>query len=202
MNLEYRRQLVHLSGILFVFLAQYTGRFIGVFIFAILTLTFIYYSEFVRRQHRHLFLIKQLEARVRNFAMKFERTAVPRPFLGAIWFYAGCTVAFVLFPLEIASLACLVLAVGDAVATAIGSNLGKHRLLDKKTIEGTAAFFFVSLFVLVVFVPPTVALVTALLATIAELLPSIEPLRKIKQRGLLDDNLLIPLVTGIVLVLV
>ncbi len=193
---ELTRQLVHLSGLLFVILAQYTGRLPAIVMFVFLAGTFFYYSEFVRRQHRTIAVLKQLEERVRSVALKLERPKVRRPFLGAIWFYTGCAVAFILFPLPIASLACAVLAVGDSLSTLVGYHLGRIKIAGEKTLEGTLAFFLSAVFVLMLFLTPTVALGAAFVATIAELLPALPVFRRLTATGWLDDNWLIPVLTG------
>jgi hypothetical protein len=46
-----------------------------------------------------------------------------------------------------------------------------------------------------------IAIPTALMATLAEILPDIKPLRKLKERELIDDNLTVPLITALILVL-
>jgi len=107
----------------------------------------------------------------------------------AITFFAGCLFAVLLFPPLIAALAILVLSVGDGAAALIGHYLGRHKLFNGKTLEGSVAFFISAFVVLVLFIAPTKAGVIALTAAATELTTP----------AYLDDNLSIPIITGLLL---
>jgi len=200
--MESRRQLLHLSGLLFVALAQFTGGLAAAIYFFMIAATFLVYSEYVRREKKRLAgFMDVMEKRIRGFASKFERDMIPRPFLGAFWFYVGCGTAFLIFPLPAASAACAILAVGDALSTLFGSKFGRHVLVGKKTVEGSVAFFAGAVLVSLMFVGAWAALAGSVAATAAELLPDTALLSRAKKMGLLDDNLLIPVVAGLVMVL-
>ena len=108
---------------------------------------------------------------------------------GATYVFTGAVLTIFLFPKEIAVAALLVLSVSDTVAALIGIPFGRHSFL-KKSLEGSVAFFLVTVAILWIFFAgqPVLILLTALLVTLAEAYPP----------GL-DDNFLIPLLTGLLL---
>ena len=94
MRTELPRQLVHLSGLLFVLLSIYLGRLPTAALFLSLALFFLAYSLYIRagmsisRQ-----LIHRIEYAFRRLFMRFERET-GRPFLGAFWFYFSLFIVF------------------------------------------------------------------------------------------------------------
>ena len=200
MKTEFHRQLVHLSGILFIVLAQFLGRLISAWFFIIAATLFIY-SYAIMKEYNHMRLLANLESKLRHAVISLEREAVQRPFTGAIWFFFSCGLAFLIFPLQVASAACLALAVGDSLSTLVGLRIGKRKLVGKKSLEGSIACFIGSL-TSFVFVGPVLATLVAVTATIAELLPEIRGIRKIRNRGWIDDNFLIPILAGLLLFLI
>lgn len=199
MKIEIRRQLVHISGIIFVFLAQYIGQIIVFYFFAV-ALTLLLYSQIILKELERANILTRLESKIRNFTMKFEREQIPRPFVGAIWFFFSLGLTFLVFPLPIASAAGFMLSIGDGLSTLVGKHFGRIKTIGQKTLEGTAALFLGSL-TAALFVPLPVAALGALAAAIAELMPEIAPLARLRNRGLLDDNLLVPLLGGAVVLL-
>lgn len=195
---EISRQLVHISGVLFILLAQFISKEIAAAYFFLIALTFLVYSLYLIKENSRMNrLLNFLESRIREKVMHLERPGLPMQ--GAFWFYFSCGLVFWLFPLQQATVACLVLAISDSLATLVGKLLGTKSLLGKKSVEGTLTFFFSSFFITLAFFP-TMALVVALLATVVELLPEFAP--RLKKLGLLDDNLLIPITVSILLTIV
>ncbi len=95
-----------------------------------------------------------------------------------------------LFPKPIVVTSLLFLSVGDSVAGVVGRRWGRHRLIRNKTLEGSLAMLF-SCWFIVAFVkeiPIAVKIIGGLGATIFEAIEI--PV---------DDNLLIPLGTGLLL---
>lgn len=185
---ENARQIVHLSGILFIILAQFMSREAGIFLFGSITLFFLAYSWYVRTQEKKMqSLLGKMESRFRDFTLMFERKGV-NPFSGAFFMYLGFTAAFVAFPPETASAACAMLAVGDSLSTLAGRKFGRHKI-GSKTIEGTLACFAGSLAIGVFFTVPHIAVIGAAVAAFAELVPKI------------DDNLAIPIASGMAMFL-
>ena len=193
---EVSRQLMHLSGILFVLLAQFLDKNIAAAYFFIIALTFLLYSmHFMREERRSRWRI--FDRGLRRVVSKVERPGIP--FKGAFWFYFSCGLTFLLFPHIIATAACIILAVSDSISTLVGKQFGRKRLAEGKTLEGAAAFFL-SAAVIAAFFSPHYML-TAAAATVGELLPGVGVFRKLNQRALLDDNLTIPLFAAIALIL-
>ncbi|MFV2073670.1 MAG: diacylglycerol/polyprenol kinase family protein [Thermoanaerobaculales bacterium] len=81
--------------------------------------------------------------------------------------------------------ALLVLAVADPMAGLVGQTWGSHAF-GKGSVEGSLAFFLTAVGVLIPFVGIVAALGVAVVATVAEMIPT--PL---------DDNLLIPVITAL-----
>jgi dolichol kinase len=188
MSNELPRQLVHLSGIVFIILAQFMRRETTILWFALITFFFLLYSWYVRSQEKKLKnFIGRMESKFRDFTLKFERKDA-NPFSGALFFYLGCTIAFLVFPFSIASAAGAMLAVGDSLSTLVGRKFGRHKI-GSKTLEGAFACFAGSLAAGMFFVAPHIAVIGAAAAALAELIPRI------------DDNLTIPIVAGLVMFL-
>ena len=189
MRTELSRQFVHLSGLLFVILAQFVDRKVSIMTFLSFTVFFFLYSWHIRNQEKKLSrFMHRVESRFRDFALGFEREGVRNPFTGAMLFYAGFTLSFLLFPLPIASASCAMLAVGDSLSTIVGIKFGRHKI-GKKSLEGSLACFIFSFAAGSFFVNPFLALVGAAAASLIELFPRI------------DDNLTIPLISGLVMLL-
>jgi len=189
MKFELRRQMLHLSGIVFVIFAQFVGREAAIVYFFLIAVFFFLYSWYIRREEKRLEnFLGRFESKFRDFTMQFERKGA-NPFTGALFFYTGCTLAFVFFPFPVASAACAMLSVGDALSTLIGKKFGKRKI-GNKTFEGSLACFLGSLIAGAFFVNPYLAVAGAVAAALAELVPRV------------DDNLTIPLASGLVMFLI
>jgi len=108
---------------------------------------------------------------------------------GATYVFTGSVVAIFLFPKEIAVAALLILSISDTLAALIGIPFGRHKFL-KKSLEGSTAFFISSTIILVIFFPQAILMniIIAGIVTVAEAYPMN-----------LDDNFLIPVLSGILL---
>ncbi|MFH1544607.1 MAG: hypothetical protein ABIE23_00740 [archaeon] len=112
------------------------------------------------------------------------------PGRGAIIFFLATLIASVLFyqnPLILLG-ALIVLVFGDSVATVIGVTLGKTKLMNNRSLEGTIAGILVSFFYLQIMFPPGAALIAAIIGMGMEFVP-------------INDNLTIPIAAGLVLML-
>jgi dolichol kinase len=130
----------------------------------------------------------------RMFFRSMAHLASPREAGGmasSTWYLIGVLLALLLFPLDIAMASIMVLALGDPAASYVGRRWGKHRIPGDGSIEGTAVFAAVALGVLLVFFPPLYATLGALAATVIERIP-----------WGLDDNLTLPVGTGLALSLI
>ena len=117
------------------------------------------------------------------------------PGRGIFFFLIGSMLSLELFPLIIAEAAILILAIGDSVTNIAGRHFGrtKYWFNPKKSVEGTVAgiiFSTVATSLLVGFWP-------ALLASTVGMLVEALPLSI--WRHDLDDNFVIPIISGIVL---
>ncbi len=112
------------------------------------------------------------------------------PGRGALFFVIGILTPLFIFPPVLVFLGVLVHSFMDSVTTIVGINFGNHRIYNEKSVEGTLAGFIMNLFVLTMFMNqfwflnPFVVIVTALVASLCELLIPV------------NDNLLIPLITA------
>jgi len=110
---------------------------------------------------------------------------------GATYVFTGAVLSIFLFPKEIAVPALLVLSISDTLAALVGIPFGKHRFL-KKSVEGSFAFLASTLTILIYFspLPLGILVLIAVLVTLSEAYPM----------GL-DDNFLIPTLTGSLLLI-
>ncbi|GJQ32330.1 MAG: membrane protein [Ignavibacteriaceae bacterium] len=114
---------------------------------------------------------------------------------GATWLLAAAVLCIIVFPKVIAIISLAFLILGDTAAALIGRKWGKTPFL-KKSLEGTMAFVVMT--VIIAFITPRltdsgleIALIifSGIVSAIAENVAS----------GILDDNVAIPLSSGIVL---
>lgn len=119
----------------------------------------------------------------------FERTETI-PGKGAAYFVAAALFSSIVYAPQPAFIAVLSLAVLDSAATVVGITLGRHPLVNGRTLEGSAGGFLALSAVLLLLLPPLAALTVAAAAMLAELLAPV------------DDNLVIPPVVGAVLTLI
>jgi dolichol kinase len=202
MRRELPRQLIHLSGFLFVVVAQTVGKTLVSFYLFTIAATFLIYSVYLTGEQKRLIKqIEKMENQLRDFVFHFEREGIVRPFTGAIWFFFSAGLSFLLFPLDIASAAVIMLAVGDGISTIVGKKFGKHRLIGKKTLEGSTAMLFSS-FIAVLFLPFSAVLLGSVVAALSELLPEVGGLRNLREKGWVDDNFFIPVLAGVAMYVV
>jgi dolichol kinase len=103
------------------------------------------------------------------------------------WYLVGAVLSYLLFPPLHAMLSILVLAVADPAAAVVGQRLGGRRV-GTGSVSGTVTFFLVATAILYA---GTGQIGVALVAAVVALLETVP--------GLGDDNLVIPLSTGILL---
>ena len=109
------------------------------------------------------------------------------PGQGAVLFFASAIIVLLLFPspiISIGALCCLIF--GDSASTIFGIKFGRHKLVGKRTLEGTTAGILAMLPFLLVLFPAPVAIVTAIIAGLSELLP-------------INDNFTIPIAAAVTL---
>lgn len=111
-------------------------------------------------------------------------------FTGASYILTTSALCIIFFPKSIAIAALIFIIIGDTAAALVGRRFGKHKLYQKKTIEGSLACLFslAAVSFLIPGLPTVVGLVGALTATLAEAFC-----------GKLDDNLFVPISSGLVM---
>jgi dolichol kinase len=184
-TLELRRQAVHAAGLLSILPLLWWGKWVGA---AATGAVFAFFVIWALWRHNRRGPSSGINTLADNFMSTYERSG-ERPLMGAITFYAGATIAIVIFSEPVAAAAIAVLALADSLSTVVGYYFGRHKLPvnNKKSWEGSATFFLTALAILLFFVSPLRAFCTALIAMAVEALPRI------------DDNISIPLAVGALL---
>jgi len=131
----------------------------------------------------------------------FEQLDRPKDFKkipgkGAIFYMVGVVIVLLLFPKDIAMASLVILAIGDSIAPLVGQ-YGKIGMPfnKKKYVEGGMAGGIAAAIGAMVFVAPLEAFLAAVAAMIAEGVGL-----KIRNQSV-DDNIIMPLVAGGVMVL-
>ncbi len=138
-------------------------------------------------------VVNRMALRVFGRLMRREEL---RSLTGNSYFILGLFIVACVFPRPIVCLSVLYLALGDPIAAIVGTRWGKHRVWNKKSVEGMTANFLVTAlaswlcgaFLLASPNPWLLALVGGVCSVIAEAIPL----------GV-DDNLSIPVVSATLL---
>jgi dolichol kinase len=189
-DLEFRRGIFHLvSGIIIILLIRFD--FLTKWLLLLLTLVALGIS-LASKRYKIPFIYWFLE--------KFDREKDIKKFpgKGAIFYLVGVTLVAFLFPKDIAMASIAVLAVADPFSRFIGIHFGriKHPFNDAKFTEGAVAGIITGFLAAILFVRPSEAFFAAFFAMIAE---GIE--LKLGMQHV-DDNIVIPLVAGVIIWLV
>jgi dolichol kinase len=114
-------------------------------------------------------------------------------FTGASYILFTSAVSIALFPKEIAIAAITFIIIGDIAAALVGRKWGRHRLIGKKSLEGSSACL-VSL-ILVSFLIPGLTTLAGIAGALAATLAEAFSMK-------IDDNLAVPLVSGLVMLII
>lgn len=184
---EYKRQLFH---------AIFGVGIVILLIYKILT-PFILFLALLVGIALSLICMKYRVPVIRWFLEQFEREGT-HPGKGAICFLIGVLLAVKLFPEDVAYASIMILALGDSTAHFFGEKFGKikHPLSKEKLLEGSLLGTLLGFLGAVIFVPPLQAVIAATIAMIAEAM-EIE-----FNNQLIDDNISIPLVAGVTILLI
>jgi len=201
MKREMTRQLVHLSGVIFVLLSLFVDAWLVAAYSFMIAFGLVAYAFYMRMEKSRLLkMVERLEAPFRK-ALMYVECRRGSPFAGAIWFFFSMGIAFIAFPAPFGQAAVWMLAAGDSVSTMVGKSIGKHKILGKKTAEGTLSVLALSL--TAVWLAPLLPVIAgAVAAALAELLPEARQLKGLHAKGIVDDNWMIPIVAGSVMWLV
>jgi len=181
-GLEFRRQLLHVFFGLFLVTMLYFGIFNLYFMIGILILGIIF-SQLCAR-----FRVPLASWVMDHFEREVNRKKFPGK--GPIFFMIGSIIVLIFFPLKIALASMVILSIGDGLSHIFGKLLSRRKYKYFKSAEGTIAgiiFSFFGAFIFVSFIP-------ALVGTLVSLL-----VENLKLN--IDDNLYIPLIAALVMVL-
>jgi len=179
------REAIHAAGF---FVPVLTGL-IGVYPVTLLicVVSALYFlSELSRMNRKNLPVISAITRNAVSHAELYEFAAAP------LYFAMGILITLLLFPAPVNGAAIAIFTLGDSAASFFGGLVSKKPLpFNKgKTLEGSLFGFFFAFLAGSVFVSPVLALIGAAVAMIIESLPV--PV---------NDNILIPLCTGLALML-
>ncbi|MBU2559933.1 phosphatidate cytidylyltransferase [archaeon] len=188
MDLETKRQLIHMSGGVFPFYVFYVGLFASVSTFLFLIIAALIISYGYKNGVRFPIISEIVDSTERASVIdKF-------PGKGTITFFIGSLFALLLFRsnINIACAAIIILALGDSFSTLAGKRYGRHKIVysPEKSIEGTIGGFIPAFIGAAIFVSPQIAIVGAIVGMAAETLPA-----------KIEDNIIIPLAAGLVMFL-
>ncbi len=113
-------------------------------------------------------------------------------FTGATYLMISTILCIAIFPKDIAFLSLCFLAIGDTLAATVGISFGKRKLFGtRKSLEGSLACFISTFIFALFFIDPVIAFFGAIAATLSEF-----------SRLPVDDNIKIPIASGMVMSLV
>jgi dolichol kinase/phosphoserine phosphatase len=178
------REDIHAAGIFMPVIAGLIG--VPVVATLIIVIALIYTaSELSRLEGRSLPLVSAITRHAASQSELFGFAAAP------LYFAFGIVATLVLFPAHAAGAAIAMFCLGDSTASLFGGMISTSLPFNKgKTWEGSLAGFFFAFLAGTFFVSPLVALAGAAVAMTVEVLPL--PI---------NDNVLIPIITGAALTL-
>ncbi len=180
------RETIHASGFFVPVLAGLIGITAVALLICVVS-AFYFLSELSRMNRKSLPVISAITRNAASQAELYEFAVTP------LYFAIGILMTLLLFPVPVSSAAIAIFALGDSTASLFGGLILKKSLpFNKgKTLEGSLVGFFFAFLAGLLFISPALALIGAAIAMIIECLPL--PV---------NDNILMPLCTGLVLMLV
>lgn len=189
-KLELRRQIAHLLvGVLVVFLIELKLLTPGLLL-PLLLLGFLLSWTCKKYRPPLLYDLLQLFERPQDLA-NF-------PGRGFIYLLLGSYLSLLIFPITIAKGAIMVLAVGDSISHLVGRYFGHTKVpfSNNKMLEGTIVAIIFSTLGTLLFVNFSQAFLASLLTI------SLESIYPEKLSRHLDDNILMPLLAGMIMILI
>jgi dolichol kinase len=181
---EWLRQSFHIMYgiVVLILLKVFHQNIVAIFLLLLSLLGFI--ISFTSKKKNIWFITKMLDV----FDRKEDRKDMPGK--GAITLTIGFFLSLLLFENRIAKAAILILALGDSFSTLGGKAFGKIILRKPKTLEGSLTGVIAATIGSTIFyIPLLPAVVASLIAIMSEHL----------ETKILDDNILIPVIAGIIL---
>jgi dolichol kinase len=188
MEKETKRQIFHLVlGLLIVLLIYVdllTAKLIGIVILIGLILSF------TTRRYK----IPVIDWFLQTFEREKDIKHIPGK--GVIFMFVGAFIMVFFFPKNVALASMMILALGDSLAPLVGRyGKIKHPFSNRRFLEGFIVGFIAGFLGAVIFVAAIPALIASLAAMIIE---GVDLELKINP---LDDNIMMPLVAGLVILL-
>jgi HAD superfamily phosphoserine phosphatase-like hydrolase len=181
------RETIHLSSFLLTFICIYlTGNILLSYYIVVIAVLYTI-SEFARVRGFNLPVLSLITWNAASKTELYEFATAP------IHFALGVVISLLFFPEPIRYLAITVLTLGDGGAHIFGMKFGKTKLAFNKgkNLEGTIFGFILAFLGALIFTNPMIALIAAAVGMLVEGIPS--PI---------NDNLTIPLATGVILTLI
>ena len=188
-NLELKRKSVHIFAGVFAALFYYFGLINWMHVLVIIIIGFLL-SNYLKK-HKVPFLDWFLER------MDRKEDRIKFPGKGAIFLMIGIFLSIIIFPKNIAVASIMILALGDGVSALLGQ-FGKypHPFNRFKFIEGTIAGIISGTIGAAIFVPFWQGLIASIFAM------TFEAMDIVLLKDKIDDNLIVPVVAGAVLVII
>jgi phosphoserine phosphatase len=183
---EILREIIHACGFTVPLIASLIGLYTVAFLILLVTILYTL-SELAMMEKKGLPVISSITRHAASLEELYEFRAAP------VFFAFGILLTLLLFPRPASSAAIAIFALGDSTASVLGKTFGRRAFSfnKRKTLEGSLFGFVFAFLAAAFYVSPFRALLGAAVAMLIESLPL--PL---------NDNLVIPLVTGAVLTFV
>ena len=180
---EVRRKIIHLSSSSIALIVYIYGKDF-VLPFAISIGILLPILDYLRQ--KNLYLQNFYYIMFNDVTRYHEKNTLS----GASWVFIGSSITILLFEQNIIIISILIMSLSDSFAAIIGIKYGKTKLFDK-SLEGTFAFLLTTTVIVFLFSNANyfINILTILIATICELFSS----------KLINDNIIIPIVSGLIL---
>ena len=138
-----------------------------------------------------------------NWWLKHFERPKTFPGKGALTFLVGVILAVWLFPKDVALAAIMILTLGDSISHYFGRFYGriKHPLNKLRLLEGTVLGIIFSFLGAMLFIPAFPAFIASFIAMIVEAVDMRLMMKNKIFEYVLDDNVVVPLVAGVVLLI-
>ena len=176
---EIKRKFIHLSSSIIPIFAFFFDRELTLIV--LLLTTFIFIAFDYLRIKKNKFIIEWHN----RFFNDITREKESKSFTGASYVFLSCLTVIFFFELKIACTSLFIMSISDSFSAIIGKKYGSVKIYKEKTFEGSLAFFFSSL-IIILLVPGLNlfhAMIAILFTTFVELY-SVD---------VVDDNLSIPI---------
>lgn len=194
-DIHWARKIWHICGVLLLFLAYYHLPLESAKVFILLLFAVFTGVDLYRLRNRNFNVL------ITHYLRPIMRQTEIDKLAGTTYLIGGVVILFHFFDPIITQLSLIFLALADPIASYFGLRFGKDKILGEKTLQGFLAAFFVCSICSFLFLywhdyniwrAVVVSFIGGLIGSLAELIPI----------GKLDDNLTIPVASGLGLSLV